>query len=81
MSWLLAIIPGPIKRALAWAAAAVLALLGAWVAGRRDGRQAAKSDAIRKDAKATQDAMEVRNEVDQKSDADVRSALDRWMRD
>ncbi|MDF2140873.1 hypothetical protein [Paenirhodobacter sp. CAU 1674] len=81
MSWLLTIIPEPIKRALAWSAAAVLALLGAWVAGRKDGRQAAKSEALRKDAEAKQDALEVRNEVDQKSDADVRSALDRWMRD
>ena len=81
MSWLLAIIPGQIKRAMAWASAAVLALIGAWVAGRRDGRQAAKAEALRKDAAAKQDALEVRNEVDQKSDADVRSALDRWMRD
>lgn len=81
MTWLLALIPSPIKRALAWAAAAALALLGAWVAGRRDGRQAAKSEAISKDAEAKGDALEVRHEVDQKSDADVRADLDRWMRD
>ncbi|WP_263846912.1 hypothetical protein [Sedimentimonas flavescens] len=81
MTWLLALIPSPIKRALAWSAAAALALLGAWIAGRREGRQAAKSEALRKDSEAKADALEVRHEVDQKSDADVRADLGRWMRD
>ncbi len=35
-------IPAWIKRAVAWAAVAAVALLGAWGAGKREGGQAAK---------------------------------------
>lgn len=81
MSFLLALIPGPIKRALAWATAGALALLGAFIAGNVKGRQAAKSADAEKVAKDTKTALEVRHEVEVKSDADVRDALSKWMRD
>ena len=38
-------IPAWLKRAVAWAAVAAVALLGAWGAGKRDGHQAAKKRA------------------------------------
>lgn len=38
-----------IRRALAWALGLVMLVLGAWTAGRREGRSAAKSEAMRED--------------------------------
>lgn len=39
------LIPAWLKRAVAWAVVAAAALLGAWGAGKREGRQAAKKRA------------------------------------
>lgn len=75
------IIPAWLKRAALAALAGVAALLGAWLAGRREGRSRAKSDALAKDAEAKGKALEVRNEIDAKSGDDVRADLDKWMRD
>ncbi len=42
----------PFRKALAWAGAAFVIIGGAWLAGRRDAKQAQKMDALKKDAKA-----------------------------
>lgn len=81
MTFLLALIPAWLKRALAWAVAALVAAAGIFIAGRRDGLSSAKSAAKEKASKDKTAALEVRDEVDQKSGDDVRADLDRWMRD
>lgn len=48
--WLL--VPAPIRRGLAWLAAGIVVAWGAWVAGKREARQEARTDALRGDAKA-----------------------------
>lgn len=50
----------PFRKALAWAGAAFVIIGGAFLAGRRDAKQAERV----KDMKATVKAHEVRNEVD-----------------
>ena len=52
------LIPGWLKRAVAWAVAAAGAVLGAWALGRREGRSRAKSDAVARDAKAAKKTAE-----------------------
>ena len=77
MIW--AIIPGPIKRALAWLLAGLVAFAGVWGLARRDARRGAALDA----AKDTIKAHEVRNEVedDVDRDADPKQRLrDKWGR-
>ena len=57
--------------------AALVALLGVWVAGKRSATQAAKIDGLR----ATVETMETRNEVDNRiaSERDARKRLhDDW---
>lgn len=50
--WLL--VPAPIRRGLAWAAAGCLAVLAVWTAGKREARQEARTDALRADARANE---------------------------
>lgn len=42
----------PFRKALAWAGAAFVIIGGAWLAGRRDAKQAQKMDTLQKDVKA-----------------------------
>ncbi len=47
----------PFRKALAWAGAAFVIIGGAWLAGRRDAKQAAKSQSL-KDYQATRKEMD-----------------------
>lgn len=47
----------PFRKALAWAGAAFVIIGGAWLAGRRDAKQAAKSQGL-KDYQATRKEMD-----------------------
>lgn len=55
MGFWLALIPGPIKRAFSWIAAAVLFIGGAWLAGRREGKQESALEAAERYAKTRKD--------------------------
>ena len=57
---ILALIPGPVKRAVAWLLAGLAVLWAAWGLGRRDARQKAALDA----AQGANKSHEVRNEVE-----------------
>lgn len=50
------LIPAPIRRALTWAGAGILAVLGAFALGRKDGAQ-------RRDAQAQEDDYEVAQDI------------------
>ena len=76
-----AIIPSWIRRALAWALAGMAAFSAVWIAGRRDGAQAAKNKAEARRTDDLQMAKEARDEVDSSSDADVSKRLHPWGRD
>jgi hypothetical protein len=59
MIW--AFIPAWLRRAAAWAVAALVAIGGAWAVGRRDGAVAAKTKAAEKEAakyRATTERMQ-----------------------
>jgi hypothetical protein len=64
----------------ATAVLAIVAFLGAFIAGRRGGRQRAENKALRRRVKDMKTATEVRDEVDAKTDAAVRGDLGRWVR-
>jgi len=51
MTWF---IPSWLKRAVAGVVGAVALLWGAWVMGKREGTQAAKTDALQADARANE---------------------------
>lgn len=51
--WLL--VPAPIRRALAWAAAGCIAVFAVWTAGKREARQEARTDALRGYVKTRKD--------------------------
>ena len=77
MIW--AIIPGPVKRALAWLLAGLGVVAGIWCLAKRDARRGAALDA----AKDTIKSHEVRNDVeaDIDRDADPKQRLrDAWRR-
>jgi len=76
---ILALIPGPIKRAVAWLIAGLAVLWAAWGLGRRDARQKAALDS----AQGAIKSHEVRNEVEADVDriADPKRRLrDKWRR-
>lgn len=70
-----------IKLWLAAAGAAVLAVFGVYLAGRRDGGDAAEAKETRRRLDAVKEAHEVQDEVRRLEDDAVRDALTRWMRD
>ena len=73
MIW--ALIPAPIKRAVAWLAAAIAGLGLAWMAGKRDARQQTAleaAEAYAKTRKDMDDAPEFGNDPD---------AARRWLRE
>lgn len=70
-----------IGRVLAAAGAFALLVAAAWFKGRRDGAQAAENRHVRRRVEAMQEAMEVRDDVQSRSDDAVRDDLSRWMRD
>ena len=70
-----------IKLWLAAAGAAVLAFMGVYLLGRRDGGQAAETKQTRRRVEAMREAQEVEDEVNDMGADERRDALSRWMRD
>lgn len=70
-----------IKMWLTAAGAAVLAFVGVYLAGRREGKQAAETKHTRRRVEAMQEANEVRDEVNDMGADERRDALAKWMRD
>ena len=63
------------------AATVMVTLFVAFTRGMRRGRQAAEQEQVRRRVEAMREANEVRDDVQSRSDADVRDDLSRWMRD
>jgi hypothetical protein len=63
------------------AATFAVTLLVAFTRGMRRGRQAAEQEQTRRRVEAMREAMEVRDDVQSRSNSDVRDDLSRWMRD
>lgn len=70
-----------IRRFMAWAAMALAALAALWALITRNTSLRGQNKALRNTADNLQTVIEVRNDVDAKSDADVRNRLDEWVRD
>lgn len=70
-----------IKLWLAAAGAAVLAFLGVYLAGRRDGGNAAEAKETRRRVEVMREGKEVEDEVNDMGADEHRDALSRWMRD
>lgn len=70
-----------IKLWLAAAGAAVLAFVGIYLAGRRDGGQAAEAKQVRRRVEAMREAQEVEDEVNDMGADERSAALAKWMRD
>lgn len=68
-------------RALAALAAAVVALVGAWVAGHRTGREAARADALRRTVTALQTRERIDDAIDQDPDLAARARSTGLLRD
>lgn len=69
MIWLL--IPGWLKRAVAWAAVGLAAIAGIFMAGKREARQAAKTERLEADRRANErinDADVSRGDADSDTD-------------
>ena len=80
MTWLLGI-PARLKL---WAAAILAALAGMaaiYAKGRADAKAKRKADEAARKIKTLETAREVKADVDEKSDADVRDGLRKWVRD
>ena len=77
---ILAFIPAPIRRFMAWALAGLVAIAGIWMAGRRSGAVARDLRASSKRADDLNTALDVRTETDAKTDAAVRADLGKWVR-
>ena len=73
---MIALIPGELWALLA----GLVAVLGAWLAGRRGGAVGAKNKAAQRNAEAAAKAKAVRDEVDSISDDDVSKRLSKWQR-
>ena len=69
-------IPTPVWAALA----GIVAVAAAWLGGRRNGTQAAKTKAAIKSADDLQKAKDARDEVDSISGDDVSKRLREWYR-
>ena len=72
-----ALLPRPVKVALA----AVGAVSVAYIAGRNRGSKDERDQRAKKDARAVQTRKETDDEVRNLPDADVDRRLDKWMRD
>ena len=59
----------------------VMAVLGAWFVGRREGKKASEYEESQRRLDVMKEAHEVQDEVRKLSDDDMRRALGRWMRD
>jgi Mg2+/citrate symporter len=59
----------------------VVAVLGAWFVGRREGKKVAEYEESQRRLDVMKEAHEVQDEVRKLSDDDMRRALGRWMRD
>ena len=70
-----------IKLWLAAAGATVLAFLGVYLAGRRDGGNAAEAKETRQRVEVMREGKEVEDEVNDMGAGEHRDALSRWMRD
>ena len=70
-----------IKLWLAAAGAAVLAFLGVYLAGRRDGGNAAEAKETQRRVEVMREGKEVEDEVNDMGADEHRDALSRWMRD
>ena len=67
----------PFRKALAWAAGAAVLLSGAWLAGRRDAKQAQKVETLENEVEAHDTRNEVENRI--ASERDARKRLrDEW---
>lgn len=73
MIW--AIIPGPIKRFMAWLSVGLAVIWAAWAAGKREARQKAALGAARGHIKTTE---RMHNAADDLPDDDLR--LREWLR-
>lgn len=71
---------GKLKLWAVIAAGAAMAVLGAFWGGQRVGRAKSKTDALQQRLQDAGKAKEVQDDVQKKSDADVRKSLNRWMR-
>lgn len=78
MIW--AIIPGPVKRAVAWAVAGLVAFAFVVVKLKRQWAVARDLKAATKRADDMGAALEVRTETDAKTAAAVRADLGKWVR-
>ena len=68
MTLIWALIPGPIRRALAWLLAGAVAVLGIFYAGKREASQAAKKATLEGTVKAMKDRERIDHEIDQDTD-------------
>ena len=80
MAMIWALIPAWLKRAVACALAGIVAVAAAWLTGRRNGAQAAKTKAAIKSADDLQKAKDTRDEIDSISGDDVSKRLRGWHR-
>lgn len=67
----------PFRKALAWAAAAVAVIGGAFIAGRRDAKQGQKIDKLKAEAEAHDTRNEVENRIAVERDV-KRRLRDEW---
>lgn len=63
------------------AVTAIAGALGLYMKGRADAKAKRKADEAARKIKTLETAREVKADVDEKSDADVRRDLSRWVRD
>ena len=73
---MIALIPGELWALLA----GLVAILGAWLAGRRGGAVGARNKAAQRNADAAAKAKAVRDEIDGISSDDVSKRLSKWQR-
>lgn len=70
-----------LKGYVAAAGVALTFIVGAFLYGRSDGKNAAEAARAKRDAEARQKARKVEDEINGLDDESVDSRLDRWMRD
>jgi len=63
-----AMVPGPIRRFMAWAVAGLLVFLGIWTAAKREARQEAATEALKGTLKNETKRKEIDQSVDQETD-------------
>lgn len=72
---------GRIKPALAWLLGGLGLLWGAWVLGRREGKQAERTDSAEGNVKAGQQAKDNRDELESQDDQRLVDILSGKLRD